>query len=188
MILDVFLVLVFLMLMMLMLQKQWVRSQQKKVTKHDQILFPFCQLRRDIMTFLHENVIEKSALSHEEYISVRRLSEALDGAIHDYEHRKNLLFNLRKVMKYFRQYRHTLKKAGPLELTTNPEIQKFHKRFVLCMAMACFAYTPLIRSELLLSVVALKLRASYRRYIFMVAKEVRDSIQDGNSANVWRAA
>ena len=50
------------------------RFRQKEMQKHDRVLFPFCQLRRDVMRFLYINVIENTgSLSPAEYKFVRRL-------------------------------------------------------------------------------------------------------------------
>ena len=125
----------------------WMRI--RKVAKHDGVLFPLCQLRRDLMRFLYDNVFVKpNALSHEEYVSIRRLLSVLDGAIHNYNQHKTLLFNFRKMVKYLRQYRHMLKRTAPVNLTDSKEIQEFHARFSRCLARAFLAYTPLIRWEL----------------------------------------
>lgn len=153
-----------------------------KVKTHDQVLFPLCQLRRDIMSFLHENVVEKpGTLSPEEYASVRRLSTTLDDAIHNYNRHKTTMFNLRRMAKYLEQYRNTLKQAAPLELTDNPKIQELNMRFVLCSAKGFLAYTPLIRSELVLRLLAGAYRVgkkeSKRRiaeYVIGNAGKVRD--------------
>ena len=186
---TLFLALIFSMFVLLMLDMCWLRYQQKEMQKHDQVLFLFCELRRDIMAFLHENAFQKSdTLSCEEYRFVRRLLNTLDDAIHNDNDHKTLMFNMRKMVKYIRQYRHTLKQSGALELTDNPEIQGFHTRFVLCLAKAFFAYTPLIRWELALKLVALTYRILHRatarrlrpQYVFAGAKVVRDTVHSGS--------
>lgn len=176
---TLFLTLVFLTL--LAFDLCWMRHQQKKAQKHDQTLFPFCQLRRDIMKFLYENMfVQPDTLSRAEYASVRRLSDALDATIHNYNRHKTVMFDLRKMAKYLGQYRHTLKQADALELSNNPEIRKFHVRFALCLVKAFLVYTPLIRSEFVLRLVASAYRAgkkeSERRiaeYVINNAEKVR---------------
>lgn len=130
--------------------------QIRRATKHDRVLFPFCQLRRDIVRFLYANVFEKSnTLSPEEFRSAQRLWDLLDRTIRDYNQHKTILFNLRQVMKVVRQYRNLMQKMEPINLTENKEIQRFYQRFVFCWAKGCLAYTPLIRSELVLRLVML---------------------------------
>ena len=152
----------------------------RRVDKHDGVLFPLCQLRRDMMRFLYDNVFVKpNALSHEEYVSIRRLSDALDDTIHNYNQHKTLLFNLRKMMIYLRQYRHMLKRTAPVNLTDNKEIQEFHARFSRCLARAFLAYTPLIRWELpfrlgLLAYYAGYRAASDRRQQYVLSAKQRD--------------
>ena len=147
--------------------------QIRRVGRHDQALFPFCQVRRDIMSFLYESVFEKpGALSREEYASVRHLSDALDATIHNYNRHKTVMFDLRKMAKTLKQYQHTLKQADVLKVPNNPEIQKFHARFALCLAKAFLAYTPLIRSELALRLVARAYRVGKKAGAHHVAQYV----------------
>lgn len=152
----------------------------KRIAKHDAVLFPFCQLRRDIMRFLYENVFENPGMiSHSEYQSVIRLLDVLNDAISNYNKYKKMMFNIRKVAKYLSQYRHAVKQAKPIDLTNNDKIQTFHARFVHCYAKAFLAYTPLIRSELTLRFIAFIYRKN-SQYVLAVAKQVRDDKQQGD--------
>ena len=119
----------------------------RKVDRHDGVLFPLCQLRRDIMRFLYENVFENpGALSREEYQSVRRLLEMLNGAISNYNEHKTVMFNLREMAKHLETYRRA--SMPSVEVPDNPEIRELHRRFGHLLVKAFIAYTPLIRWEL----------------------------------------
>lgn len=162
-------------LVLLAVELCWFCHQQKKSCKHDDVLFPFCQLRRDVVAFLHENVFEQpGGLSRAEYDSVRRLLDALNHAIRNYNEHKTLLFNLREVARYLRQYRHTLKQVKPVDVTKNRTIQQLHARFARCLAIAFLAYTPLIRYELLLKIV--------RVVAWRHPKQLRQSLLDGSKS------
>lgn len=175
---TLFLTLVCLALAILAFDLCWMRRQQKTVQKHDQMLFPFCQLRRDIMAFLDENAWAKSgSLSREEYAFVRQLSNVLDASIHNYNRHKTVLFDLRKMADYLKQHRHALKQADALELPANPEIRKFHTHFVQCLIKAFLAYTPLIRSEFALRLVASIYRAVKKEHERRIASYVISSAE-----------
>ena len=151
----------------------WIKA--KKIAKHDGVLFPFCQLRRDVMRFLYENVFEKpGTLSRDEYQSVMRLLDVLNVAISNYNEHKTVMFNIRKVAKYLKQYRDTVKRTKSVNFTDNAEIRAFYTRFIQCFAKAFLAYTPLIRSELMLRVVAFIYRKRLSEYVLKAAKQVRD--------------
>ena len=151
----------------------------RKVHKHDGVLFPFCELRRDIMRFLYRNM---DTLSRDEYRSLRFLLGALDTAIHDYNQHKTLMFNLRKMAKHLKEYRKTVKEADIPEWTGKAEIQAFHARFVRCLATAFLTYTPLIRSEFALRLIALAYRAGSRQlqYVLENAGRVRADAKRGD--------
>lgn len=159
----------------------------RRVSKHDRVLFPLCQLRRDLMRFLRVNATaNKNALSTAEYDSIARLSDTLDLAIHDYNKHKTMMFNLRNLMKLIKAHKKTLKKAKPIDLTDNPEIQTFHSRFIRCLAEAFIAYTPLIRSELVLRMFMWTSRAVSKRVrqeALAVGKQVRAAVRSENTVD-----
>ncbi|MDA7961692.1 MAG: hypothetical protein MPK11_04950 [Gammaproteobacteria bacterium] len=176
---TIFLAATFMALAMLAVSLCRTRRLQQRAHKHDSVLFPFCQLRRDIIAFLYENVFEKAdVLSREEYASVRRLLDILNDAIRNYNRHKTVMFNLRKVIKYIREYRHVLKQMPPIDVTGNAEIQRFHQQFEGLLAKAFVAYTPLIRSELALrimfAVVAYRIGKARVQYAIKIASDVRE--------------
>ena len=157
------------------------RLRQKEMQKHDRVLFPFCQLRRDIMRFLHLSVIEDTdSLSPAEYKSVRQLLNVLDGTIHNYNQHKTLMFNIRKIAKHLKMYRKVSKAA--LEIPDHPEIRKFHEHIRWLLVAAFLAYTPLIRWELALRLIVFAYRMSKQNvarrrkaeYVVKISEKVRD--------------
>jgi len=142
----------------------WLQNREAK--KHDSVLFPFCQLRRDVMRYRYEAVMgERGSYPRGEREALRRLSRELDETIHNYKAHKTVMFNLRKIIKYIQKYRHALKQTAPLETTDNTEIQKLHARFAYLLARAFVAYTPLIRWEL-----ALRLMVFAGSFIWRIGK------------------
>ena len=138
----------------------------RRVKKHDGVLFPFCQLRRDVMKFRYDAIMSSStALSREESESLRRLSRVLDKVIHNYSQHKKIMFNLRAMMMHMRKHRAVLKEIKPLQLTDNSDIQEFYARFAYLSAKAFIAYTPLIRSEFVL-----RASAFFAQFIWRVGK------------------
>ncbi len=153
----------------------------RRVDKHDSVLFPLCQLRRDIIGFLYERVFEEpDALSRAEYDSMQRLLKVVSTAIHNYNEHKTLMFNMRKVAQHLKTYHRAAEIAPPVP--DNPEIRKFYDRFGRLLVVAFLAYTPLIRWELALRLTALAYRIGKRaeerrraaEYVVKNAKGVRD--------------
>ena len=163
------------------------RLRQKEMQKHDRVLFPFCQLRRDVMRFLYMNVIENTgSLSPAEYKFVRQLLNVLDGTIHNYNQHKTLMFNVRKIAKHLRMYRKVSKVA--LEIPDRPEIREFHERIHRLLVAAFLAYTPLIRWELALRLIVFAYRMGKQdgirrreaEYVVKSAEKVRDDARHYN--------
>ena len=155
----------------------YCRIWLRKVAKHDRVLFPFCQLRRNIMRFLREHMPNDSnALSRQEYESILQLLDVVSTVIHHYNRHKTVMFNLRKVIKCIWKYRHTLKRVPPIDMTANAEIQEFHRRFEGLLARAFIEYTPLIRFELVLRMFVFAYRVGKKRaqYVIQSAAEARE--------------
>ena len=146
---TIFLATIFVLLAILAADALRFRLRQKEMQKHDRVLFPFCQLRRDVMSFLYRNVmIDADSLSPSEYEFIRQLLHVLDATIHNYNQHKTLMFNLRKIAKHLETYRKASETA--LKVPDHPEIQEFHGRIHRLLVIAFLAYTPLIRWELAL--------------------------------------
>ncbi len=136
----------------------------KKVSRHDGVLFPFCQLRRDIMSFLYENVFQNpGALSREEYAAVRRLSDTLNGTIRNYNQHKTWTFNMRKMPEHLEAYRQAADTTS--NIPNHPIIQEFHERFRRLLVKAFIAYTPLFVLHLVARAYRLGKKAGARRAI-----------------------
>ena len=163
------------------------RLRQKEMQKHDRVLFPFCQLRRDVMRFLYINIIENTgSLSPEEYKFVRQLLNGLDATIHNYNQHKTLMFNVRKIAKHLKMYRKVSKTV--LEVPDHPEIREFHERIRWLLVAAFLAYTPLIRWELALRLIVFAYRMGKQdgirrreaEYVVKSAEKVRDDARHYN--------
>ena len=156
---TVFLTTVLLLLAILTADALRFRFRQKEMQKHDRVLFPFCQLRRDVMSFLYRNTM-KDKLSPSEYVFIRQLLHVLDATIHNYNQHKTSMFNLRKIAKHLETYRKASETA--LKVPDHPEVREFHQRIHRLLVIAFLAYTPLIRWELAVRLIVLAGRIGYR--------------------------
>ena len=163
------------------------RFRQKEMQKHDRVLFPFCQLRRDVMHFLYMNAMENTgSLSPAEYKSVRQLLNGLDATMHSYNQHKTLMFNVRKIAKHLQMYRKVSK--ATLEIPDHPEIRELHERIHRLLVAAFLAYTPLIRWELALRLIVFAYRMSKQdgirrreaEYVVKSAEKVRNDARHYN--------
>ena len=127
----------------------------KKVDKHDRVLFPFCQLRRDIMRFLRDNM---ETVTQEEYRSLRTLLTMLDNTIYHYNRHKTRMFNLRKILKHMLGYQDAKKQVEKIVMPDNSAIKEFYTRFVRLLVQAFLAYTPWLRWEITLQLTGFVVR------------------------------
>ena len=163
-----------------------LRFLQKEMQKHDRMLFPFCQLRRDVMSFLYRSVIENAdSLSFAEYRFVRQLLSVLDVTIHNYNQHKTSMFNVRKIAKHLQMYRKASKIAS--EAPDHPELREFDKRIHRLLVAAFLAYTPLIRWELALRLIVFAYRIGKHgtrrheaEYVVESAEKVRSDARHYN--------
>ncbi|WP_424947241.1 hypothetical protein [Candidatus Spongiihabitans sp.] len=169
----------------------YCRIWLRRVAKHDRVLFPLCQLRRDIMRFLREHTPnESNALSRKEYESILRLLDAVSTMIHHYNRHKTVMFNFRKAVKFSKEYRHVRNQAPPIDMTGNDEIRKFHHQFLGLLARAFLAYTPLFRFEVLLRVFVAAYRAgkAHAQDASEITSVARDAREDERRYGALAAA
>lgn len=146
----------------------------KKVDKHDQVLFPFCQLRRDIMRHLLDNL---DTLTPEEYRPLRKLLDMLDATIHNYNRHKTRMFNLRTILRQTTRYRRAKKQAERVDIPEDSPAVEFYFRFFHLLAKAFLAYTPLLRWELAWRLAWFFIGKSFRariNYLRKVAEQIRE--------------
>ena len=185
---TIFLAMVLVLLMVLASDALRFRFLQKEMQKHDRMLFPFCQLRRDVMHFMYMNVIENTgSLSPAEYKFIRWLLNVLDGTIHSCNQYRTLMFNVRKIAKHLKMYRKISKVA--LEIPDHQKIREFHERIHRLQVAAFLAYTPLVRWELVLRLIVFaycmgKQDGARRRDAEYVVKSVEKVRNDARHYNV----
>lgn len=144
------------------------------LAKHNRTLFPFFELQRDIMSFLLANARTKpDAFSKERYVFTRDLLRTVDFTVDNYHTHKTLIFNARKMAKRLEEYQRAAMPA--VNVPDSPEIRAFHSRFRKLLVKAFFAYTPLIRSELLVRVAIRAYRAGTDAAARNAAAELADS-------------
>jgi len=137
----------------------WLQNRAAK--KHDGVLFPFCQLRRDVMRYRYEAVMGMhGAYPRAEREALRRLSRELDDTIHNYRAHKTVMFNLRRIMRNIQTYKHASKAV--VDVTDNAEIRGFHDNLRRLQAKAFIAYTPMIKSEFAIKLIVQSTRFGYR--------------------------
>lgn len=117
----------------------------RKMKKHDEILFRFCQVRRDAISLIDRRNFE---LNRKQYASVRDLLESVNAMIHDFEKCKTTVFNFRKFVRFLKFYRDAAIQAEKIHIPNDPEIIALHHQYKTAIFFAFLAYTPLIKSEL----------------------------------------
>jgi len=144
------------------------------IAKHNRALFPFFELQRDIMNFLLVNAREKpGAFNKERYVFTRDLLRMVDFTVDNYHAHKTLIFNARKMAKHLEEYQRAAVPA--VNVPDAPEIQAFHSRFRRLLVRAFFAYTPLIRSEILVRIFIRAYRAGADAAARRAAAELADN-------------
>jgi hypothetical protein len=115
--------------------------------KHDEVLYRFCEQRRRAMAILRR---DNSNMTGNDYTSLRDLVCLLNTAIHKYNEHKRVIFNLRKFRAYFQDFRNSLNEMQSIRPTPNPEVVELYDLFNKSLVQAFCAYTPFLRSELVL--------------------------------------
>jgi len=130
----------------------WMILRMRKVKRHDEVLYRFCELRRDAMKTLRDkSSIE--AMTRQEYIVLRKLLETLNVIIEAYKTHKTVIFNLRTLVRVLSEYKRYNKKAESIEKTKHEGIEFLRIGIMKALLHGFLAYTPFIKSEVVVRVV-----------------------------------
>jgi len=124
-------------------------AQLWSIKKHDKVLYPICQIRRDIFKLLKSQEI---LMSDDNYKALTQLLETVDIVIHQYVPMKKTLFDLGKFLEQYQQVIKTkefYKMMDSAPQNIDKEVQHLQERFVRAVFNGFFAYTPFIRSKFL---------------------------------------
>lgn len=122
----------------------YMAFQARKTRKHDEVLFRFCQIRRNAIELIASRHQE---LSKEQYSSVRRLLDHASIMIHDFDKCKSLIFNYRRFVKALKFYRGKVQEADQISVPNDADIVNLHKHYRYALWQAFLAYTPFIKTE-----------------------------------------
>jgi hypothetical protein len=123
----------------------------RRIRKHDKVLYRFCETRRMTTAILRNRGFE---LSKEDYLVLRQILVATTDTIHHYEDCKSTLFNFRKFQQRARELKSDAETVQRLANVRDPEIQAVIKSMQHALFNAFFTYTPLIKSEITISLLA----------------------------------
>jgi hypothetical protein len=119
----------------------------KLSAKHDDHLFKFCALRREVMDYLRINHHE---ISKTEYKSIKQLLKVINNNIGLYSKHKATIFNLRKFIKYINNTKNLSDSSKKITKSKNKTINNFHNDLNRNIIKAFFGYTPFLYSEICL--------------------------------------
>jgi hypothetical protein len=119
----------------------------RNLKKHDIILFSFCGLRRDAMQLLRDRGYE---LGEDNYKSIKRLLKILNHAIHEYNDNKLSFFNFRAFYRSAKQFKDSTKQIEKFQAPSDEEISILVRRLSVTMIYSFLAYTPFLKSEIIL--------------------------------------
>ncbi len=128
----------------------------KRLQKHDNVLYDFCQLRRDVMTVMRRDNLQ---IDKENYMHLNDLLVVLNHNIHYYNEHKKTTFNIENYIKYLREIKKTSNKIEQKVKIVNGEIRQLYKNYGYVMFYAFFQYTPFIRSKVVFAILLLLYQA-----------------------------
>lgn len=146
----------------------------RRIQKHDNVLFAYAQLRRNILFYLKEYGMK---ISDTDYKIVNELLDRVDATIHHFTDFKTTYFNIRKLRKLTKKLKlQEIKTGFVLKKTQNKDINKLQKQYEYLIVKSCFTYTPFFRSEVFLKISFLV----FKLFILAGVKKWQNLINDIN--------
>ena len=119
----------------------------RALKKHDDVLFRFCQLRRDMMKYLRSKTTK---IPREDYVEIRKLLDLLNSTIHNYEDHKQGLFRIEKFFAETKTVYKSVKKAKSKEIKNNAKVKGFYHEYGKIMLIAFLTYSPFLKSKIII--------------------------------------
>lgn len=156
----------------------------RKTRQNDRILFQFCDFRRELMGFMRTDQVHN--LSPQSYTTFRMLLDTTNVTVHHF-YELQLTFNWRHTWRAMRAMSGQMneQEEQALAAVAHPQVEYFLHRMLTCWATAFFAYTPLLRHEVLLIVLrqgASFLKAVGNRKWARLLEEARSMASRANEA------
>lgn len=130
------------------------------ITKHDRVLYMFCQLRREMIYFLRN---ENPILNEQDKISILKLLELTNHCIHHFKDHKKRTFKF-KIFKIVFFTKSTIENMKENDFfTENIRIQAMQKKFILVMLYAAYSYTSFLSLRLIGFILKLLLKIHLKR-------------------------
>lgn len=123
--------------------------------KHDRVLFSFSRLQSAVMNEMLARY-DADTLTRKQYESAKFLMDTLDVIALHYDRHKTAMFNLRNMRRIMEEdlarYEETAQKIRTRlpEISSDEKIAALYAEFSRALARAFLAYTPFIRTEIIL--------------------------------------
>lgn len=115
--------------------------------KHDDVLFRFSQLRRDMMGYLRSKTTK---IPRDDYIELRKLLDIVNSTIHNYDDHKQGLFRIDEFFKETRTVYKSVNKAKSKEIKNNAKVKGFYHEYGKIMLIAFLTYSPFLKSKIVI--------------------------------------
>ncbi|SNC62237.1 hypothetical protein SAMN06265337_0630 [Hymenobacter gelipurpurascens] len=129
----------------------WFAFYLFKMRRDDKVMFRFCEVRSDMIQFIHES--HQEALTKRDYAVVRWLIERTNQVTLEFDAVKHS-FNLGSILRTMRQIDHSvIKPTRNARRVDNPEVARLYGELLNCTVIAFKAYTPFLSSRVMIKVV-----------------------------------
>lgn len=122
----------------------------RQIMLHDQVLYKFCQLRRDVIRTIDEDV---DNYSKQEYRQIRLLLDELNSTIRNFSHMKTNIFTFKMFLELAKAYIdfNATKKTKAIKPSENMVIYSLYARYSKSLMDGFISYVPLLQYRLIIS-------------------------------------
>jgi hypothetical protein len=123
-----------------------------RMRKDDIVLYRFCELRRHTVQLIADNA---EGLTADDYLYARYMLEVMNSTVSAFKRNRHLMFNLRAFIRFLRRYKLSAEDIARVPRTQREDLMKIEREFAGAMGKGFIAYTPFMRSELAVRLLAL---------------------------------
>lgn len=122
----------------------------RQIRLHDEVLYKFCQLRRDVVRTIDEDI---NGYSKQEYRQIRLLLDQLNSTIRNFTHMKKNIFTFKIFLELVKAYIDFNTKRGSksIKRSENDSIVLLYTQYNKTLIDGFISYVPFLRYRLIVS-------------------------------------
>lgn len=141
---------IYLLLIPVLILHVYFLIKLRKIQKHDNVLYRFCESRRKIIAYLRDNY---ETINKDDYLDIKLVLSITSDSIHYFNEHKITTFNLNSMANLIKTAKNNVRVIRVRINENNENIKNFQYALRHNYMDAILTYTPFIRARITLQII-----------------------------------